>query len=197
MEQIQYRDTVAVINLGAYKSNLRKIKRFVGNAVGIMAVVKANAYGHGLVECAGTALEAGASMLCVALVSEGVILREAGINAPILVFVPESPSSWRLYCNYGLTMTIISADMLDDVRQLLGKNTAGCRAHINVDTGMGRVGVHPDKAAELVDIKDNLRPFGRGAEKPRQHKVLCRYNRTKLFFGKTSTRRENALSPEN
>lgn len=151
MEQIQYRDTVAVTDLGAYKSNFGKIKRFVGTAVGIMAVVKANAYGHGLVECAGTAFEAGASMLCVALVSEGVILRKAGINAPILVFVPESPSSWHLYCNYGLTMTIISADMLDDVRQLLEKNTAGCRAHIKVDTGMGRVGVHPDKAAELVE----------------------------------------------
>ena len=86
MEQIQYRDTVAVTDLGAYKNNIGKIKRFVGTAVGIMAVIKANAYGHGLVECAGTALEAGASMLCVALVSEGVILRKAGINAPFYLF---------------------------------------------------------------------------------------------------------------
>ena len=90
-------------------------------------------------------------MLGVALVSEGVTLRKAGIDAPILVFVPESPSSWDLYCSHKLTMSIISDEMLGDVRSLLEKNTAGCRAHINVDTGMGRIGIPPDTAVELVE----------------------------------------------
>jgi alanine racemase len=151
MKCIQDRDTVAITDLGAYKRNLEKIQNYIGRNVRLMAVVKANAYGHGMVECALTARAAGVSMFGVALGSEGIALRKAGLTEPVLVMAPESREYWENFPGYSLTMTITSLEMLGEVHAMLSRKKASLTVHIKVDTGMGRVGIAPEKTIELVE----------------------------------------------
>lgn len=144
-------DTVAITNLAAYKRNIQKIISYIGNSVELMAVVKANAYGHGIVECARTALEAGASWLGVALLSEGAKLREAGITAPILIMTQESYGHIPGFVENDLTISLTSFKMLDELKKLLAQSNKICRVHIKVDTGMGRIGIPADEALSLVE----------------------------------------------
>ena len=144
-------DTVAITNLAAYKRNIQKIISYIGNSVELMAVVKANAYGHGMVECARTALVAGASRLGVALLSEGAKLREAGFTAPILIMTQESYGHIPGFVENDLTISLTSFKMLDELKKLLAQSNKICRVHIKVDTGMGRIGIPADEALSLVE----------------------------------------------
>ncbi len=144
-------DTVAITNLDAYKRNIQKIISYIGNQVKLMAVVKANAYGHGMVECARTAIETGAYMLGIAFASEGVKLREAGISSDILVMAQESFDLIPLLFGNDLTISLTSFKMLDELKTFIAQDKSKCRVHIKVDTGMGRTGVQPDDALLLVE----------------------------------------------
>jgi alanine racemase len=115
-----------------------------------MGVVKGNAYGHGLVECAGTALEAGAAMLGVAYVMEGIRLREEGIDAPILILACEGPEWVKEMVSYNLTVTLASFETLRELQRYLRAEKARCRVHLKVDTGMGRVGIPPEETERLL-----------------------------------------------
>ena len=143
-------NTVTTTNLDAYKRNLKKIIAYIGPPVKLMAVVKANAYGHGMVECARTALEAGAAWLGVAFVSEGVALRKAGITAPILDMGPESTENLGAMLDNDISIGLTSFEMLEALKEELNSRNTSCRIHIKVDTGMGRIGIQPDRAQELV-----------------------------------------------
>ncbi|MFC1551742.1 alanine racemase [Candidatus Latescibacterota bacterium] len=149
-------DTVAITNLAAYKQNLQKIKSYIGDSVELMAVVKGNAYGHGMTGCAQTAIQSGASWLGVAVSSEGVELREAGITAPILVMTQESREYLSVLIKNGLTISLTSRLMLDELETILAAEGGSCTVHINVDTGMGRVGVTAGEAEELVEAARNI-----------------------------------------
>jgi len=144
-------DTVAITNLAAYKRNIQKIVSYIGNSVELMAVVKANAYGHGMVECARTALEGGATRLGVALSSEGAKLRAAGITAPVLVMTQESYDHIPALVENDLTISLASFKMLDELKKFLVQSNSTCRVHIKVDTGMGRIGILADEAPSLVE----------------------------------------------
>jgi len=144
-------NTFAVTDLGAYKRNIGRIKSFVGRNVGVMAVVKANAYGHGMAECARAALEAGASMLGVCYASEGAALRKEGIEAPVLAFGPESKENLREMIENDIIIGLNSFEMLGALRKETSRHGKPCRVHIKVDVGMGRIGVRPDRAPELVE----------------------------------------------
>lgn len=144
------RDTIAITDLSAYRDNLRKIIRYVGPAVRVMAVVKGNAYGHGMTDCARTALDAGCSMLGVAYAVEGMKLRDTGITAPILALSCESPDCAEYLIENHLTVALPSFAVLREVRKVLKSASVPCRAHIKVDTGMGRIGVHPREAEALL-----------------------------------------------
>jgi len=144
-------DTVAITNLAAYKRNIKKIISYIGKSVRLMAVVKANAYGHGMVECAQAALEVGASMLGVAHASEGMKLRRAGITAPVLVLATGLSERLSTMIEHNLTISLTSFDMLADLKKKLKSGHSCCKVHIKVDTGMGRDGVLPPKAPELVE----------------------------------------------
>jgi alanine racemase len=85
MTQLSYRDTWAEVSLDAIKYNTKQFKAFIGDSVHLMAVVKADGYGHGAVQVAKAAIQAGADYLAVALLDEALELREAGITHPILV----------------------------------------------------------------------------------------------------------------
>lgn len=144
-----YRPTVAVVDLEAIRHNVRAMKP--PNAE-LMAVVKANGYGHGDVPVARAAVEAGATWLGVALVEEGLRLREAGIDAPILVLSEFPDGSEIDALAAGLTPTVYSPEStyaLEDARSRLGFDL---RAHLKVDTGMHRVGARPDVAVILAEV---------------------------------------------
>jgi len=143
----------AEVDLEAIRENIRQIRRFTargGKAPEIMAVVKAEAYGHGAVATARAALEAGATRLGVAMPEEGILLREAGIDCPILVFTPLLPDQAEAFLEYGLTPTIAGEEGARALSAATGRHGRKARVHIKVDTGMGRVGVPPAEAPGLA-----------------------------------------------
>lgn len=131
----------AEIDLSAIAHNTREFARIVGPNVKIMPAVKADGYGHGAIDVSKTALENGASALGVARVEEGVALRQAGIDAPILVFGYVSPINTMDLIDYDLTATVSNLDValaISDQALEVGKKV---KVHLKVDTGMGRIGV--------------------------------------------------------
>jgi alanine racemase len=135
--------TWAEIDLGAIAHNMREVRRITGAEPRIMAVVKANAYGHGAVEVARVALEHGADFLGVARAHEGAELRKAGIGAPILVFGYSPPECFRFLVDHELMQTVYSlqlAEAFSEASRAVGKTL---KVHLKIDTGMGRLGLLP------------------------------------------------------
>jgi alanine racemase len=139
---VRYRPTVAEIDLDAIRSNVRAVKP--SNAA-LMTVVKADAYGHGAVPVAKAALDAGATWLGVALVEEGIELREAGIEARILLLSELPPGSEAAAVEASLTPSIYTEPAIDRLASVA--HSRDVRVHLKVDTGMHRVGVYPPEAA--------------------------------------------------
>lgn len=144
------RPTVAEVDLSAVAFNIESIKRRVAPAE-IMAVVKANAYGHGAVEISRTAIEHGVKYLGVASVEEGVELRNAGIEIPILVFSGLSLNQASLYLENDLEATIFDEIGFENLKQAATTANKPAVAHIKIDTGMGRVGIDWRKAVEFIE----------------------------------------------
>ena len=134
------------MDLGAIRHNVRTLKRRAGGAL-LMAVVKANAYGHGAVPTARAALEAGADSLAVVTAEEGAELRHAGINAPILVFTDLLPDGLALAKANRLQVTAHSVPSAKRIASY-----SGLEVHLKVNTGMNRWGVEPDEAGEARKI---------------------------------------------
>ncbi|WP_369546446.1 alanine racemase [Bacillus velezensis] len=135
------------VDLDAIKKNVRAIRRHIPNTSKIMAVVKANAYGHGSVEVARQALESGASELAVASVEEGIVLRRAGITAPILVLGFTALSCVKKSAVWNITLSAFQVSWIKKANRILEKEADSKRLsiHINVDTGMGRLGVRTEE----------------------------------------------------
>jgi alanine racemase len=139
--------TWAEIDLNAYAQNISELKKLAGNKTRLMAVVKADGYGHGAVEIARKALTSGAEYLGVARINEAVQLRQAGIDAPILIFGYTPPDMAEALIRYDLSQTVYSnatAAALSEIAHRQGKKIT---VHIKVDSGMGRLGlIVPDSA---------------------------------------------------
>jgi len=136
-----YRPTFAAIDLNAIKMNILNLKLHLTNNVDIIAVVKANAYGHGDLEVAQTAVEAGASMLAVATPDEAIRLRDKGIESPLLVLGASPPAFAEVAASQNISVTIFNQDWLDKVHVL----PTTLHVHIKVDTGMGRLGIQTEE----------------------------------------------------
>lgn len=145
------------VNLDAVKKNLRAIRRHIPHKSKIMAVVKANGYGHGSIEVARHALEHGASELAVASVEEGIVLRKAGITAPILVLGFTSLSCVKKSTAWNITLSAFQVDWMKEANEILEKEASANRLtiHINADTGMGRLGVRTKE--ELLEVVKALK----------------------------------------
>ena len=141
-----FRPTVAEIDLDAVRHNVRTIKPADAE---LMAVVKANGYGHKAIPVARAALQAGATWLGVALVEEGLALREAGLDAPILVLTELPTGSERDAIERRLTPTVYSERALNAIAD--SAPPGGVGVHVKVDTGMHRVGIPPQEAAVLAE----------------------------------------------
>ena len=135
--------TWAEVNLGAIRHNVRELKGRAPNSQ-LMAVVKADAYGHGAAEVSTAALEAGAERFAVATVEEGAELRQAGIEAQILIFTDLLPDLLPLAEEHDLTVTAHSTNSARRIAEY-----PGLRAHLKVNTGMNRWGVGPEEVGSV------------------------------------------------
>lgn len=150
----------AEIDLDAIRHNVGVLRSVVEPAA-VWAVVKADGYGHGSVDVARAAIDAGAEGLCVALVREGIELRRAGVDAPILLLSQQPPGTATRIVRHRLTPTVYSREFLD---ALAAEHPSGLPVHLKIDTGMQRVGVHPHAApamaASIIDRAPAVRLAG-------------------------------------
>lgn len=152
------RDTIVEVNLDAIKHNVREFKKRVNDEnMTMMAAVKANAYGHGAVEVAKAAIEAGVNQLAVAFVDEGIELREAGISVPILILGYTPVEAAKDAIEYDIMMTVYRIEDLkgiDEVAKRLGKKA---RIQVKIDTGMSRIGLQEEEVAPFLEELKNMK----------------------------------------
>ncbi|MDO8587551.1 MAG: alanine racemase [Armatimonadota bacterium] len=144
------------IDLSAIRHNLKEVRGFTGRRVETLAVVKADAYGHGAVEVSRAVIDEGARYLGVTRIEDAVALRNASIDAPILVFSPCLPPDANTVVEYDLDQTVCSTSLsraLSDAASARGRTA---RVHIKVDTGLGRLGVSDREAVGFVRAVSGL-----------------------------------------
>ena len=157
------RPTWAEINLDNLAANFRSVKAFIGAGPKIMAVVKADAYGHGAVACSKRLEAEGVDWFGVALPEEGVELRRAGIRKLILCLGGFWSDQESVVLNYSLTPVIFRIERARLLNAAATRRGTAVSIHVKVDTGMGRVGVRYDQVREFVDSLrqlDHLRVEG-------------------------------------
>ncbi len=145
------RPTKSTIDLEALAYNLRSTRLFIGDGVKIMAVVKADAYGHGAVECSKRLSKEGVDWFGVALPEEGVELRNAGIAEPILCLGGFWTGQEELILNEDLTPVVYQLEKAAVLNEMAKKHGVVVNIHVKVDTGMGRIGVRFDQIGAFVE----------------------------------------------
>lgn len=150
------RPTWAEIDLNNLAANFNRIKKRVSPAARVMAVVKANAYGHGAIECARRLATEGADWFGVALPEEGVELRKSGISQPALCLGGYFPGQAALCIQQRLTPVVYRMEMIESLNRAAANAGMIIDVHVKIDTGMGRLGVRFDQLTEFVGA---LEPF--------------------------------------
>ncbi|KOR38489.1 MULTISPECIES: alanine racemase [Planktothricoides] len=145
------------VDLNALSHNVREIKRLISSETDLMAVVKADAYGHGAVSVAQTVLKTGASWLGVATIPEGIELRQAGITAPIVVLgATYTPEQICAIAQWQLQPTVCTPQQALVFSEILSDTDWVVPVHIKLDTGMSRLGAPWQQAAEFVKLIQGL-----------------------------------------
>lgn len=142
----------AEVDLDAIAQNLKEVRRIIPKDTKVMAIVKANAYGHGAVQVAQKAIEAGADYLGVALLMEAVQLRKHGISSPILILGYTPEADYPAVVQNSITQTIFSYDQAELLSRSAQELKRQAKIHIKVDTGMGRIGFQPTEES-IQEIK--------------------------------------------
>src|SRR5437016_8190383 len=150
-EDIARRPTWAEIDLDALAANLRVIREQVGRNVKVMAAVKADAYGHGALECARRLEAEGVDWFGVALPEEGTELRGAGITRPVLCLGGFWTGQESVCLKQSLTPVVYRLDMIESLDRFARETSVTANVHVKVDTGMGRLGVRFDVVPEFCD----------------------------------------------
>ena len=148
--------TCCLVDLSALRANLNTVRRRVGPGVEILAVVKADAYGHGDVEIARALCGEGVRRLGVASVAEGVRLRESGIEAAILVLGSLYPGDAAALVRYSLNPVVPNLNLLRHLEAFGAEHGADIPCHLKLDTGMGRLGLLPEAIEEWLSELDRL-----------------------------------------
>jgi len=144
------RPTQVEVDLSRLTANYRAIQAHVTPAA-VMPILKANAYGHGLVEVARHMQSLGAPYLGVAFLEEGILLREAGVTTPILVLGGIIGNQVPLFLEHDLTLTASSVEKLGQIEEAARAMGVRAKVHLKIDTGMERIGVHYYSAASLLE----------------------------------------------
>jgi alanine racemase len=171
------RVTRAYVHLPRLRANVAAVNAWIGPDVELLAVIKAGGYGHGAVPVAAAALEAGASRLGVACVDEGLALRAAGVQAPILVMGHAATAELRAAIAGRLTLTLGSITQGEAMVNAVESMKARIGVHLKIDSGMGRFGILPDQIAALsrtlraapsIRVEGCFTHLARGEEAPDQ-----------------------------
>lgn len=145
-----HRDAWVEVNLGNIEHNIKEIKKLLKSNVKILAVVKADSYGHGSVMSASTLLASGVHMLGVASVDEGLQLRKGGITAPILVLGDTPEWAIESAVQNDISISIFTKEHLRVCRYLYEKSNISPKVHIKINTGMNRIGVNFEDAKIFI-----------------------------------------------
>lgn len=148
--QTEKRPTQAYIDLDALAFNFHSSRKFIGEGVKIMAVVKADGYGHGAAACAVGLEKEGVDWFGVAIPEEGVEIRKAGVKAPILCLGSFWPGQENLILEYNLTPVIFDLAIAKILAKCAAEHKRNIDIHVKIDTGMGRVGVNYRDAADFA-----------------------------------------------
>lgn len=162
-EQIVHRPTCAEINLDSLAFNLRSVKKFIAEDIEYMAVVKADAYGHGAIQCAKRLEAEGIDWFGVALPEEGLELRAHKIKTPILCLGSFWAGQEHFIIENDLTPVIFRLEIAERLNRAAQEKNVVVKMHVKIDTGMGRIGVRFDEVnnfAESLKRFDNLRVDG-------------------------------------
>jgi alanine racemase len=151
------RPTWAEIHLDNLAANFKWVKKLVSPAARVMAVVKANAYGHGAVECARRLVNEGADWFGVATPEEGTELRSAEIAQPVLCLAGFWPGQAELCIQQRLTPVVYQLDVIESLNHAASKAGVTADVHVKVDTGMGRLGVRFDELSEFAGALKQFR----------------------------------------
>ncbi len=138
------------VDLNAIENNYRAIREICGEGVAIIAILKANAYGHGAVEVAKTLSAAGAEYLAATRLEEAIPIRDAGVLAPILLLAPALPYEVSQVVAQNLTACISSFEDAERLSKAASAQNKTARAQLKIDTGMNRFGVAPEEAVEVA-----------------------------------------------
>lgn len=144
------------VDPGAIRDNVRATKHFLGPQVALAAVVKADGYGHGLLPAARAALEGGAEMLAVAIPEEVALLREGGITAPTLIMGCSLPGQAQEIIKLDASAVVSYPEAAAALAEAARAQGTHARLHVKVNTGMGRVGVRWNEAADFIRQVDAL-----------------------------------------
>ncbi len=145
-----HRDAWVEVNLEYLAQNVKQIKKLVNNDVKLLAVVKADAYGHGAMMTAPTMLASGVDMLGVASIDEGLNLRDAKIDCDILVLGAVPVWAFECAVENDITLSIFSKEHILACKQAFERTRKKVKVHIKVDTGMNRIGVELDEAVKFI-----------------------------------------------
>lgn len=154
-----YRDTRVEVSLDAIAYNAAWFKQSIGPSCRLMAVVKADGYGHGAVQTAKAAVEAGADYLGVAILDEALQLRKAGIESPILVLGYTAPHAVEAAIRHRIALTVFSDEVLDRIIECANRWEQAAVIHIKIDTGMSRLGLTDLRETAAMVRKASQSPF--------------------------------------
>lgn len=182
------RTTYTEIDLAALRHNFMQVRSQVATGVQVLAVVKADAYGHGAPQVALALQSFGADLFGVAMVEEGMALREAGVERPILVLGGIYPGQEEDLLRNGLIPTLFSVETAQRLDKAAAETGLPCAYHLKIDTGMGRVGFRPDELPEVLPVLSDLLHLRMGGvishlamadepERPFTEEQLCLFRR--------------------
>ncbi|WP_432819300.1 alanine racemase [Trichloromonas sp.] len=152
-----HRPTHVEIDLAALRHNLQQVRQHLTSETRILAVVKADAYGHGAARLMPTLERAGVDLFGVAIAEEGMDLRAAGVARPILVLGGVYPGQEEEFFRYRLTPTLFDLDAARRMDRAAGERGEVCSYHLKIDTGMGRVGFRPEELAGVLPCLAELK----------------------------------------
>ena len=145
------RATFAEINLDSFRHNLHSIKSLIGPDVGTMAIIKADAYGHGAIQCARAATKEQVNYIGVGIIQEAIELRENGITSPILILGGIYPNEIEDLIKYNLSTSLSSSVIASAISKKAEQANKSVGVHIKIDTGMGRLGIQPEDFLSLLN----------------------------------------------
>ncbi|MBI6546579.1 MAG: alanine racemase [Cyanobacteria bacterium NC_groundwater_1444_Ag_S-0.65um_54_12] len=150
------RSAWVTVNLRAIANNVRALRRWLSPHTHLMAVVKADGYGHGSLAVAQTAISAGADWIAVATVSEGIRLRQTGTKNPLLLLSLLHPDAYETAIANALQLTVSSAEALETISRVATAMGLAANVHLKIDTGMTRIGAPIEDLPALVKLATTL-----------------------------------------